>query len=50
MKLEKLYDLLIEAFKYIDIVRGAKCIIALGNTGCGKSTMFNSLIHGPDSL
>ena len=25
-------------------------ILALGNTGCGKSTMLNSLINGPSSL
>jgi predicted GTPase len=25
-------------------------ILALGNTGCGKSTMLNSLINGSDSL
>ena len=25
-------------------------IIVLGNTGCGKSTMLNSLLLGPDSI
>lgn len=25
-------------------------ILTLGNTGCGKSTMLNSLINGPKSL
>jgi len=24
--------------------------VALGNTGCGKCTMFTSLIHGPEAL
>ena len=25
-------------------------IVAVGNTGCGKSTMLSSIIYGPDSL
>ena len=25
-------------------------VIVLGNTGCGKSTMLNSILLGPDSL
>lgn len=25
-------------------------VIAIGNTGCGKSTMFSSLLYGPDAL
>ena len=50
MTLDKLYEYLIESFQYIEIVRGARSIIALGNTGCGKSTMFNSLIYGPEAL
>lgn len=25
-------------------------VLAIGNTGCGKSTMFTSLIDGPESL
>ena len=25
-------------------------ILAVGNTGSGKTTMFNSLIHGSESL
>ena len=24
--------------------------MAIGNTGCGKSTMLNGLVLGPDSL
>lgn len=50
MTLDKLYEYLIESFKYLEIVRGARSIIALGNTGCGKSTMFNSIIYGPECL
>ena len=25
-------------------------VVAIGNTGCGKSTMLNSLVHGSDKL
>lgn len=25
-------------------------VLAIGTTGCGKSTMLNSLIWGPESL
>ena len=48
--LNDLHEYLIDVFQYIDIVRDQNCIIAFGNTGCGKSTMFNSLIHGPEIL
>ena len=50
MTLDKLYEYLTESFKYVNIVRDSQCIIALGNTGCGKSTMFNSLIYGSENL
>ena len=50
VNLDVLYEYLVEAFEYIDKVRGQQCIIAFGNTGCGKSTMFNSLIHGSENL
>ena len=50
MTLDNLYGYLKESFKYISVVKDSPCIIALGNTGCGKSTMFNSLIYGPECL
>ena len=25
-------------------------VLSLGSTGCGKSTMFASLVHGPEAL
>lgn len=48
--LDDLYEYLLEVFEYIDIVRDQPCIIAFGNTGCGKSTMFNALVHGSSVL
>ena len=50
MNLEVLYQQLVEMFNYINILRNQQCIIAFGYTGCGKSTMFNSLIFGPSSV
>lgn len=37
-------------FKMLEVCRNKSIIMACGNTGCGKSTMFNSLIHGVKSL
>lgn len=30
--------------------KGQNVILAVGSTGCGKSTMLNALIWGPESL
>ena len=38
------------AFSQLDNVNGHNLILAIGNTGCGKSTMLNSLIHGSHVL
>lgn len=50
LDLQSLHFFLEKAFAYVDIVRGGSTIIALGNTGCGKSTMLTSLIYGPEAL
>lgn len=38
--------------KKIDLIQFKKkqAIIAVGNTGCGKSTMLNGLMYGPLEL
>ena len=50
VNLDELYEYLIEAFDYVNKVRDQECVIAFGNTGCGKSTMFNSLIYGSENM
>ena len=32
------------------MIKGADIVIAIGNTGAGKSTMLNSLVFGTDKL
>lgn len=39
-----------QAFKKFEIANDADIVLAVGNTGCGKSTMLSSLIDGPNSL
>lgn len=50
--LGNLVKVLKEAFKVLDQnqIEKADIILAVGNTGCGKSTILNSLVFGPDSL
>jgi len=50
--LGNLVKVLKEAFKVLDQnqIEKADIILAIGNTGCGKSTILNSLVFGPDSL
>lgn len=31
-------------------IEGKEVILAIGQTGCGKSTMLTALVYGPDSL
>ena len=50
VNLDELYEYLIEAFDYVNKVSDQECVIAFGNTGCGKSTMLNSLVWGSSSL
>ena len=37
-------------FRQPKLIDSKNVILALGNTGCGKSTMLNSMINGPESL
>lgn len=39
-----------EVFGHVEQANDKQIIIALGNPGCGKSTMFTSLVYGPQSL
>ena len=39
-----------KVFPLLEEVKGCDLVLALGNTGCGKSTMFNGLLYGPESL
>ena len=38
------------AFDTLAPAKNADLVVAIGNTGCGKSTMLSSVIFGPDSL
>lgn len=48
--LTNLVSILKWAFEKVKCVEGQDVVVALGNTGCGKSTMFTSLIYGSDAL
>lgn len=48
--LTNLVGILKWAFEKVKCVEGQDVVVALGNTGCGKSTMFTSLIYGSDAL
>lgn len=50
LSVRALRSCLVKAFKALDLIRGHETILAVGNTGCGKSTMLTSLVFGPDSL
>ena len=47
---ENLIPLLDLVFETLSMVNGADLLISVGNKGCGKSTMINSLMHGSQSL
>lgn len=49
-KLYQIVSILKAALNDLDKVDDQDLVIVLGNTGCGKSTMLNSLLLGPDSL
>lgn len=42
-----LLDLIFETFNMVD---GSDLVLSIGNNGCGKSTMINSLMYGAQSL
>lgn len=50
MTLENFVRTLQKAFQNLEYLKGKNIILALGYTGCGKSTMLNSLLFGPESL
>jgi len=39
-----------EAFENLDAIDDHDLILAIGNTGCGKSTMLSSVLFGTESL
>lgn len=47
---ENLIPLLDLIFETFNMVEGADLLLSVGNTGCGKSTMINSFMYGPQSL
>ena len=48
--LENIMFVLERAFKNLKKLQSKNIILAVGNTGCGKSTMLTSLMYGPESL
>ena len=49
-RLYQIVSILKVALIDLEKIKNKDLIIVLGNTGCGKSTMLNSLLLGPDSL
>lgn len=41
---------LLNIYEQLDRTNDQDLILAVGNTGCGKSTMLSSLIFGPENL
>ena len=39
-----------QVFPVMEKADDKEIVVALGNPGCGKSTMFTSLVHGPEAL
>ena len=50
VKLKSIYEVLIVAFEQLGVAKDADLVVAIGNTGSGKSTMLSSIIYGPDAL
>ena len=48
--LQNIYKVLQVAFETLSPAKDANLVVAVGNTGCGKSTMLSSIIFGPDCL
>lgn len=39
-----------KVFDELEAAEGADLVLAIGNTGCGKSTMLTSIVYGPGHL
>ena len=50
LNLANLVAILERAYKTLKDIHQANLILAVGNTGCGKSTMLTSLMFGTDAL
>ena len=50
LSLASIKEVLTEAFKVVEKIRGANIVLVIGNTGSGKSTMLSSLLKGPEAL
>ena len=50
LSLDNMCLILEQAFKTLMNIDNANLILAIGNTGCGKSTMMTSLMFGSDAL
>lgn len=50
VSLDNLVNILDVAYNTLNEVNNANLILAIGGTGCGKSTMLTSLMFGPDAL
>ena len=37
-------------FDKLEAAKGNDLVLAIGNTGCGKSTMLSSIVYGPGHL
>jgi len=48
--LKNIYKVLNVAFEDLGEAKDANLVVAIGNTGCGKSTMLTSILFGPDAL
>lgn len=48
--LENLILVLDQIYGQLEVAKDADLILAIGSTGCGKSTMMTSLVFGPNAL
>ena len=49
-ELKNIYNVLKVAFETLGPADNANLVVAIGNTGCGKSTMLSSILFGPEFL
>lgn len=50
VSLDNITMVLREAYKTLADNQLSDIVLAVGNTGCGKSTLFSALVFGPDAL